>query len=230
MSDSGTSASAPSGDTKSIKIKAGEHISVLGITGSGKTYFADNGILPLYTRIIVIDTEGLQFEHHKRVSVNTALRLSKGNTRFHVRIEMSGDFEQDSGQVNRLCEGLLKHGHDLAIYFDETTDYSDAAYIPPRLQQLIRKARKRNISVIVGTQRPQLLNKTYMANCIHQFTFALGMRDENAVHKYDPTVTEHTSEIPYGSHKCIYVAPDKSVTIIEPVRKHTWAKPKRKLW
>ena len=204
-------------------IQIGEHAVAIGQTGSGKTFFIKNGVLPAYNRIIVLDTEEMQFNEFPAVSINKALSLARSNYSFYVRVIMYGNIEEDAEALDDLCRGLLDYGHDLVLYIDEITDFSTPTSIPSSLLSLIRKARKRTISVIVGTQRPQLLNKSFLVNSVHQFYFYIDEYDANYLHRYAPFLSDNLSEIPYGSYMCIYYHHGE-ITIIEPVDEYDWSK------
>jgi DNA helicase HerA-like ATPase len=205
-----------------MQINSGEHVVVLGSTGSGKTFFCRNALLPAFSRIIVLDPEDYDFTDWPRVSVKQALKLAKSDYSFAVRIVLSGNPETDQPIADELNRGLLKDGHDLVVYYDEISDLSDAHKIPPTLRALIRKARKRGITVAVGTQRPALLSKDYLANSQHRIYFFVSDYDAEAIHDYAPWMRERRAEIPYKSYKSIYQAPDESLTVLGPAEEFDW--------
>lgn len=206
-----------------MKIKAGQHFSVIGMTGAGKTFRVKNERLPLYDRIIIVDSEGWRdkdktdFPEFPVVSVARALKLAKSKYRFAVRI-----VPNTVNDVEALCQGLLAHGHDLVVYFDEVTDYSTPSIIPPQMLRLIRKARHCRVTVIVSTQRPQLLNKNFFANSIHHEFFYMQDYDVEHVKSYAPFLQEHMAEMPYESFISIYHAPDGSLTLLAPAKEYDW--------
>lgn len=206
-----------------MEIKRGQHSTVLGNVGSGKTFFTRNGLLPPSPRIIVLDSEEDDYPDFPAVSVKRALRLAASEYAFVVRVPTTGLRETDEQTVETLCEGLLKKGHDLTLAIEEATDYSDASYIPPYLRALMRRARHRNISVIISTQRPAMMSKDYYALSVHHFTFFLSQYDVSHVSDYMPYTKDLMAEIPYGSFRCIYEAPDGSTMILDPVPKYDWA-------
>lgn len=206
-----------------MEIEKGQHLVVLGSTGAGKTFSVRNAYLPPWNRVIVVDTEGYDFNDFPKVSVKQAVRLAKSDYSFVVRIELSADRDTDEPAVKELCGGLLKHGHDLVVYWDEVTDLADANQIPPPLRQLIRKARKRGVSVYVGTQRPAMLSKDFLANAQHRVYFFVSDYDANAVKDYAPFLKEMRGQIPYQSYKSIYQAPDESLTVLAPAEEYDWS-------
>jgi DNA helicase HerA-like ATPase len=211
-----------------MKIKSGQHMSVIGMTGAGKTFRVKNERLPLFDRIIVVDSEGWKdkkktdFPEFPPVSVKKALKLAHSNYRFYVRV-----VPKDVNDIEALSQGLLAHGHDLVIDFDEVTDYSTASQIPPQMLRLIRKARHCNITVIVCTQRPQLLNKNFFANSIHHEFFYMQEYDVEHVKSYAPFLQENMNMLPYESYKSIYHAPDGTLVILEPAREYDWSQRKQ---
>ena len=207
-----------------MEIKLGEHMTLIGMTGSGKTYFAKNGILPAFNRLIIFDTEEMDFPEFKAVSVKDAIKLSKGATQFYVRVIGTGKYDADISMVDELCYGLLKSGHGTAIYFDEITDYSDSHSVPDSLQALIRKARKRGISVITGTQRPQMLNNDFVANSVHQVYFAMKSKDIDHLSKYLGNVTDSFHMLKRDMHNSVYIDPSDRNIYLNPVTEYDWKK------
>lgn len=210
-----------------VEIKAGQHTIVEGINGSGKTFAVRNGLLPLWDRVVVVDTEGLEFNDFPAVDVKQAIKLLKSPYSFYVRVALSGDLDTDIAKIDALSLGvrrdLNKQSAPAVMYFDEFTDEADAVSIPPALRSLIRTARKRNLSVVAGTQRPQLMNKTMVANAVHRFYFFMSEYDAEQIRSYAPFVKENLSRIPYQSYKCIYQRPDSSIVILSPFPEYNWS-------
>jgi len=196
-----------------MKINLGEHVSIVGITGSGKTFFSREGLLPSFSRVLVMDSEDFDFDDYPAVNDYGLKSLLKGNKGWHVRKLL--DTPEDA---DRLSGMVLKYGHDMAVYWDEITDFSTPSTIPPNLLKLIRKARKRNITVIVATQRPQLLNKSFLANSAHRIYFAISDYDVRHIKDYAPFLADRLNEIPWGSYRSLYQAPSGELTLLEPVR------------
>ena len=90
-----------------MKINLGEHITVTGITGTGKTYFTRNAILPIFQRVFVIDTEEYDFEDFPVVKQSAIAGLVKTDYRFAVRTVMSPEDVEDIEDVSAT---LLKYG------------------------------------------------------------------------------------------------------------------------
>ena len=200
-----------------MKFGAGEHIVVLGATGSGKTYWCRGTLVPLWSRVIVVDTEEYDYNRLPAVSPSKAVALARSKDKaFRVRVVFNGDGgEKDANDLTVLCKGLLKGGHDTLVVFDEVTDFSDAQSIPPSLRSLVRKARKRRITVAMATQRPAMLSKDAYTQSIHRVVFFLPDYDCAAIKKYAPWAGERMSQIPYKSYRYLYQAPNGEVIVME---------------
>ena len=206
---------------ETMKINLGEHITVIGITGTGKTYFSRNALLPIFQRVLVVDTEEYDFEDFPVVKQSAIGQLVKTDYRFVARVILSPDETDD---IENICQTLLKHGHDMVVYIDEITDFSDAHRIPKMLKALIRKARKRKISVVVGTQRPQMLNLDFLANSLHNIYFFMSERDADYISNYEPRIFDNLGAIPYQSYQSIYIGPDRKLAIFTPATEYDWSK------
>lgn len=206
-----------------MKMKWGQHITTLGNVGSGKTYFNRNGLLPLYDRIIVVDSEPDDYPDFPKVPVKKAVKLSASKYRFAVHVPTRGSREFDEETIEALSMGLLSKGRETVLLLEEATDYSDASYIPPYLRSLMRRARHRKITVIVSTQRPAMLSKDYYALSVHHFFFYLSDYDVMAVKPYAPFLAERMHQIPYESYRCLYQAPSGEIITLNPIPKYNWS-------
>ena len=202
-----------------MKIALGQHLSVVGQTGAGKSYFVRNAVLPAFPRNLVIDSTEDDFSDWPAVSMKTAVKLSKSKHAFDARVVY--DFRR-APDIDKLWVDLLAEGGQIAVYLDEATDFADPGRITPELLQFIRKARHRKISMIFGSQRPQLLNKNFLANSQHRVWFYLSDYDCVAVKDYAPFLSDRRSEIPFGSYKSLYQAPDGAVMVLAPTREYNW--------
>jgi hypothetical protein len=124
--------------------------------------------------------------------------------------------------MEEFCDALLTTGsHKFTLYIDEVTDYADAWTVGDELSALIRKARKRDITVIVGSQLPKGLNNWFVSNSRHVFVF--GMLPEDAERWVNVRwIQDVMPQIPIGSFKFAYRDPIGRVFIMEPVEKYNW--------
>ncbi len=102
-----------------MKFSSGEHIVVLGTTGSGKTFWCRHVLVPLWRRVIVVDTEDYDYRDYKGVSVQKAIELAASKDKeFKVRVIFTGDILTDEQDAELLFRGLLAKGHDVLLVLD----------------------------------------------------------------------------------------------------------------
>jgi ABC-type dipeptide/oligopeptide/nickel transport system ATPase component len=212
----------------------GEHITLIGATGSGKTMLAKWGMLPLRNRFIIIDSKAradgtsIDFQEKAFVTcdVKKAVHFAAGDKNFRLRIPMPSG-EEGHELVEELAHGLLyKNGHDCLLYLDEVTDFSDAWQIGEQLEGLIRKARGYRISVGVGSQKPKGLSGWFVDNSAH--LIILGMKQAEVSRFTQRTGAEWIAEvqpsIPIGSFRFAHEDFKGNVTVWNPVPEFDWSR------
>jgi len=218
--------------TIDLNFPYGEHATAFGSTGAGKTFFIKNGILPWKKRFIVGDSEydptkgsyDFTEECFVKVDVAQAARISAGDKNFRLLLPLKTG-EEGYEQVEDLCHRMLYGGaHKTVLYLDEITDFADAWSVGSNLEGLIRKARKRGISVVLGSQLPKGVNTWFSSNSRHLFVF--GMYEEDALtwSRRLPWLEKLLPWIPIGSYKSAYRGRDGSITILKPVSEYPWSK------
>ena len=201
-----------------MKMHIGEHYMMIGSTGSGKTYFARNFLLKQFSRVLVIDSEDMEFADYNQIKAdpqNIARKLPKDKN-FHWRYVP--DLINAKQEMEYISQSLLEYGHEVVIYIDEITDFSDAHSISPWLSALIRKARKRKISVIIATQRPQGVNKWLFNNSIWKQFFYIQPFDLHYLDELWKGISEIVSQVSWKSYESVLISPDGIVHRLEKVK------------
>ena len=208
-----------------IHINAGRHWLILGQTGAGKTYWAQNWFLPRFKRQVVLDTEELEFDNRiwHPVSVKTAIRLAHANKPFRVRIPMDVG-EAGMAQYDELADGLLAKGHDMVLYVDEYADFTENSRQGPAGLRLSGKARKRNIILAKATQRPQEIDKKTYTQSLHHVWFGLDPADVGYWHDRAPYLVLLAPQFPIGSFRWVYhhAKDAPQGRLFEPVEEYHW--------
>ena len=205
-----------------MKLDAGTHGTVIGRTGAGKTYYMVNFLAPISGRTLIVDSEGYDYDKpwFPTISFSKARELSDGDKPFVARVLSTGKMDS---KVDDLFYALLDKGHELLLLIDEATDFSRGETLLPGYFDLIRKARKRQISVWSGTQRPADLNKTVYTQSSHHVWFYVDEYDvANWLHRSAQPVFDRMSEIPYGSFRWLYQAPSGQVELYDKVPEYHW--------
>jgi len=143
------------------------NITITGMTGSGKSYFARHmiaqSIKPIYALADNIhDLEELEKVTGRelnlvRVGKNTVVKEIPPNTALVFENVIYSEIEET---IDYICAYLYEQGNSI-FYVDEAHIFFPNRNIgksPRELERLLRGGRKKGIDVIMVTQRPQDLN------------------------------------------------------------------------
>jgi DNA helicase HerA-like ATPase len=180
---------------KQMKQPEVKHECVLGVTGSGKSHYLKTKILPKYfdkkeILKIIIDPEE-EYSHLKIPSVNLKnlnfKELVKKLAKYRaVRILISPplnkkEFKENLEKINSLYLFLLNKWKEvyklckakgIVLIVDEAQDCgADIRYLSFPLIALLKKGRKRNIKVILATQRVSYFSPDIRSQCRRKILF-----------------------------------------------------------
>lgn len=198
-----------------IYVGNGEHLGMIGTTGSGKTYFFKKQFMPNLNRLIVVDTEERQFNDLPVIKGDPMKFIRKLPNDRYFRFRWIPNPSTQPDDMETLSEASIEYGNNFAIYIDELTDFSSANVMGPWLKSLFRKARKRGINIFWASQRPAGVNKWAFDNSHHKMFFYIGEYDRAVLEKYFKGISEQLSRIEWGSYRSIYVDPSGSTTLID---------------
>lgn len=146
------------------------HHSVIGLTGSGKSYLVVNGILSVAQRdrVLIVDTKGddpVVSKAGKAVralpdnswAVNFWERKKDIPRQFWYRLKVFDDPVKARVQVHDALKRVYTEGNWI-VYFDEIYDVTSVRQpslnLGPYVELMWRKGRYRKVSVIAATQSP----------------------------------------------------------------------------
>jgi energy-coupling factor transporter ATP-binding protein EcfA2 len=154
----------------------GEHITLIGRTGRGKTTLATRGILPLFRYVIVIGTKEFDDSYPYLESRNFYLTEDpRFNPRRHPKIlfrpgpftlSREGQKEQ-MAKIAAALETIYAEG-GWALYLDEVAYSSEAGLALP-LETLWRVGRSKQITMIASTQNPVWIPRVAFDQVSHLF-------------------------------------------------------------
>lgn len=152
------------------------HHAIIGLTGSGKSYLAINGIMSVlpYDRVLIVDTKG---DDEVSSVVGKPVRelpsnpwyqgLWKKETKprdFWYRLVVHEDPVKARAQVGSALWRVHKEGN-WVVYFDELYDITRARKPGLNLETLVdvmyRKGRHRKTSIIAATQSPAWVPRVF---------------------------------------------------------------------
>lgn len=216
-----------------IKIAPNEHVGILGITQSGKSYFARKALLTYFRRLLVIDTEEKgefppssgfhQMDYRLLNPQNKELIAIFAGVAKNKKTGKSASFRwnipwpvgQEGIERNEvLCAMLLRYGTDMALYYDEVSDFVNTHYIGEEFNALMRKSAKRHVNIIWTSQRLQSVHKDIYGNTAHVFSFSMTDYDAYALRSTLPWIRDRVKEVPFGSHRALYRNPQGKIQVV----------------
>ena len=142
-----------------------EHIAILGMTGTGKTYFIKNHLLkPAKQKgipVIILDLErdynGFVVKNYKNIKNYIGKKsVIKINT---------DDYDEEQMQSD-IYNHIFKKIRDAMVVIDEVHNQGGHQHkLDMNLKKLITRGRKRGLKIVLASQRPALVDKTLLSNC-----------------------------------------------------------------
>lgn len=163
--------------------------------------------------MLVVDSEeGYDFKADK-YQVVTIQNLGKSITKakgkpFHWAVRANSEADLDA-----IAQIVLDKGRNLVLCIDEISDWSTAQHISPTVRQLIRKARKRGITAVCGSQRAPGFNRWILSNSAHTFIFFIKPDDRKRLKDYySPETIEAMDQLGFKRFDFLYIGPDGRLT------------------
>ena len=153
--------------------RVGDHATVIGDTGSGKTYLLANALLPLREFVVVFVTK----EDKRDTALWTRagyhiIRTAKGidDTRFS-RFVLQPRYAQQAVEGWRLFERVYRQGR-WTIVVDEFL-LAERLGLREQIERLLTQGRSDAITVVVGQQRPVITSRFALSQSTHVISFRI---------------------------------------------------------
>jgi len=154
--------------------KQGEHVTLLGHTGSGKTTLA-RALLPKREHTLIVATkprdESLDLFRREGFTVARKWPVDPRVFRkvvFWPKIDRTEDVLVQQSEIGRMMSSVYRSG-GWCLYFDEVRYISDTLGLKPLLEMLWLQGRSLNLSVVAGTQRPAWIPLEAYSQATHLF-------------------------------------------------------------
>lgn len=156
------------------KWKQGEHVIIVGDTGSGKTYL-ESKLLDLRDHTIVVKTkpDDIKFPGYKKVRKYKDL-LDLKTTKF----VLDSGFDpvlQHNNIANMIALAWKQEGWTIAV--DETYYWTSVLKLEKQLNMLLTQGRSKHLTLVVGMQRPAWISRFALSQATHAFIFRCEGRD-----------------------------------------------------
>ena len=158
-------------------IKSSEQVFIVGMTGSGKSYFAET-YLRNYDYVIKLDTKR-EFEERRRDGLSPWRGLKEGKD-FEV-VEHLEDIqyctakkiiyapvfsELDEEYYNEFFRFCFERENTI-VWVDELMSITSSQKLPPQLKRITTQGRSKNVGLWSCTQRPAGVPQIIPANATH---------------------------------------------------------------
>jgi len=175
-------------------INTDQHISIVGITGSGKTYFSRwmyrnmNGFCVYYNTQLSVgierDSDAICYDIG---GFKKAFNAEENFKRKFKKICYNPDEDEEKARIelHELIRVLFRLGYQINkstdeptiwchIFIDETHEYSSQLQKDPIVDRLWKRGRRYGIVAISISQRPAEVSHTILANCPTHVIFKTG--------------------------------------------------------
>jgi hypothetical protein len=155
----------------------GEHVSIIGDTGTGKSYVLARGLLPLREYVVVFLTK--RDERDTKLWKDAGyhfIREAKGidDTRYS-RFVLQPKYEKQAIEGYRLLERVYRQGR-WTVVIDEFL-LAERLGLREQIERLFTQGRSDKVSVVVGQQRPVVTSRFAISQSTHIISFRVDGRD-----------------------------------------------------
>lgn len=160
-------------------ITLGEHVSIFGITGSGKSTLTGQ-LAEAFQRRVIFDRLG-EWSTEDVPTAQDFLSFAAIYEQLHAEPAFTILFRPRPGldhdallhEVNQVLALIYRveaqHPQGLALIFEEVWLYAPLHSMPPWFQETLLTGRHHRLSVIGNSQRPASVSKVFISQCRHVF-------------------------------------------------------------
>lgn len=186
--------------SKAGRWKQGEHVIIIGDTGSGKTYL-ESKLLDLRDHVIVVKTkpDDIKFDGFRKIKKYTDLMDLKTN-----RFVLDTGFDQGLQRLHITSAINLawkQEGWTIAV--DETYYWTSVLRLERQLNMLLTQGRSKHLTIVAGMQRPAWVSRFALSQATHAFIFRCEGRDLTTLSQaLSPKVVKPVEEL--RGHDFVY--------------------------
>jgi ABC-type dipeptide/oligopeptide/nickel transport system ATPase component len=153
-----------------IRIQPGQHVTIVGQNGTGKSWMGERAFALAWPRGIIID--------HKHESTCSGYQIARGLRQFDQlwpevpRVIFRPTFRSPQEEIDLVLNRAFYHGNT-GVLIHEAMQICDSRTIPPGYQRALTMGRVRRVSIVSCTQRPMHVHNTVFSESKHFFVFFL---------------------------------------------------------
>lgn len=160
------------GNNLPVSWKQGEHVGVVGRTGSGKTYLISK-LVQMRRYVVIFRTKP---DKNKFPGFDIVRKASAMEHWRSERLLLEPEYDQQAVEGYRMLDRAWKDG-GWTIVIDENWYAEQQLGLKNYIIRLLTQGRSKDISVVVGMQRPVDISRFALSEITHLFTFRCEGRD-----------------------------------------------------
>lgn len=178
---------------KPVSWAIGEHVAIIGTTGTGKTFLTSRLVdYRNYVAILRTKPDDVKFKGFKTVRDGKALD-SPGKT---PKLLIVPDFRRQKVVAAEVFDTVWQMG-GWTLVIDELFYAHDVLGMKAYIDMLLTQGRSKKISVVVGMQRPVNVTRFALSEATHIFSFRLEGRDQKTIREISSDAfAEATGKVP----------------------------------
>lgn len=159
--------------------RPGEHVSVIGDTGTGKTYLIAKSLLRMRRYVIVFKTKKDDDDAEKWHGFHRIRKASSVDDGRHERFLLEPEYTYQAREGWRMLERAYRQG-GWTVVIDELWA-AERIGLADQIERMLTQGRSQKLTVVIGQQRPVGTTRFALSQTTHLFSFRVEGRDAKTV-------------------------------------------------
>ena len=152
--------------------KIGEHVAIIGTTGTGKTYLTTKlAELRKYVLMLRTKPDDNKFRGFRKAKTHNAMQGV-----YAEKLLIEPDYESQANVLASVFDLAWRQGR-WTLIIDETFYVQRELGLEHSITKLLTQGRSKRLSIVTGMQRPAWVTRFALSEVSHVFTFGLERRD-----------------------------------------------------
>lgn len=156
--------------------KFGEHVAVVGDTGTGKTYLMSRLLrMRQYVVFLRVKPDDITFPGFRKS--RTAAVLDQLTA---TQVLLDPQYNHQMREAYKMLDKVWEQGN-WTCAIDEEWYTEQILKLRPMVERMLTQGRSKGISACIGMQRPSQISRFVISQCTHLFVFRIEGRDLQTV-------------------------------------------------